>query len=337
MGQVLGIHHVTAIAGDPQRNLDFYAGVLGLRLVKRTVNFDDPHSYHLYYGDATGSPGSLMTFFPWPGARRGRAGAGQAAVAALAVRPGALGFWDERLRRHGVHHDGPRRRGRGADAEEVLAFDDPDGLRLELVAHPGAEGRPAWDGAPGVSAEHAVHGLHGVTLWVDATARTERVLADVLGFRYVHEDGATWRYAAGDGGPGTLVDLKPVGTSTPGVGGAGTIHHVAFTVADDAAELAVRARAAEARLHPTPVIDRQYFRSVYFREPGGALFELATRPPGFAVDEPPDHLGERLVLPPRYERDRAAIEAVLPRLHLAGSAAPQPADSPARPVTGRKT
>ncbi len=322
MGQVLGIHHVTAIAGDPQRNLDFYAGVLGLRLVKRTVNFDDPQTYHLYYGDEVGRPGSLLTFFPWPGARRGRQGAGQAAVTALAIRPGAVGFWVERLLRHNVRYDGPTRRGAGADAEQVLAFRDPDGLALELVAHPAAEARPAWGGAPGVPAHHAVRGLHAVTLWADDAFATERVLVDTLGFRPVREDGPTRRYAAGGGGPGALVDVRAVGGFPPGAGGAGAVHHVAFAVADDAAELAVRARVAAAGLAPTPVIDRQYFHSVYFREPGGVLFELATHPPGFAVDEPAEHLGERLMLPPQYETQRAQIEAVLPRLHLPGVAAP---------------
>jgi predicted esterase/catechol 2,3-dioxygenase-like lactoylglutathione lyase family enzyme len=215
-----------------------------------------------------------------------------------------------------VRHEGPWTRGAGADAEHVLAFEDPDGLNVELVAHAAAEGRAAWGGAPRIPPAHAIHGLHGVTLWVDNTARTERTLADVLGFRFVREDGATWRYAARDGGPGTLVDLKPVDLSGVGAAGAGTVHHVAFAVVDDAAELAVRTRAAAERLHPPPVIDRQYFQSVYFREPGGVLIELATCLPGFSADEPIERLGERLTLRARYESERAAIEAVLPRLQL---------------------
>jgi glyoxalase family protein len=209
MSQLLGIHHVTAIAGDPQRNLDFYAGTLGLRLVKRTVNFDDSQSYHLYYGDGVGRPGSLLTFFPWPGAAPGRAGIEQVAVTALAIRPGAVGFWIERLLRHNVRYDGPRRRGAGADAAQVLAFRDPDGLLLELVAHPAAEGRPAWGDAPGIPAHHAIHGLHAVTLWVHDAAPTERTLVDTLGFRALGEDGTTRRYAAGDGGPGTWSTSEP--------------------------------------------------------------------------------------------------------------------------------
>ena len=317
MTDVLGIHHVTAIASDPQRNLDFYVGLLGLRFVKRTVNFDDPQTYHFYFGDEVGTPGSLLTFFPWPGARRGRQGPGQVAVTSFAVLPGAVGFWIERLLRHGVAYEGPAKRGpAGAEAEQVIAFRDPDGLMLEIVSHAGAEARPAWAGAHGIAREHAIRGFHGVTLWVEQGADTERVLVDTLGFRPVREDGTTRRFAAGDGGPGTLVDVRSVGGFVPGVGGAGTVHHVAWRVADDAAQLAAREQMIETGLQPTPVIDRTYFHSVYFREPGGVLYELATDPPGMAIDEPVEHLGERLALPPQYEPHRAAIEAVLPPIHL---------------------
>lgn len=316
MPNVLGLHHVTAIASDPQRNLDFYVGFLGLRFVKRTVNFDDPQTYHFYFGDEVGTPGSIMTFFPWPGARRGRQGAGQVAVTSFAISPGAVGFWIERLRRHNVKYDGPTTRGSGADAEQVIAFRDPDGLMLELVGHPAAEARPAWGGAPGISPEHAIHGFHGVTLWVESGEATERVLTDTLGLRPVREDGATRRFAAGDGGPSTIVDVRTVGEFVHGLGGAGTVHHVAFAVEDDAAQQAVRERVVQDGLHPTPVIDRKYFRSVYFREPAGVLYELATNLPGFTVDEPVDRLGERLMLPPQYEPHRAEIEAILPRIHL---------------------
>lgn len=317
MASVLGIHHVTAIASDPQRNLDFYAGLLGLRLVKRTVNFDDPETYHFYFGDEVGTPGSILTFFPWPGARRGRQGTGQVAVTSFSVLPSALGYWLERLVRHGIDHEGPRRRGPdGAAAEQVIAFRDPDGLMLEIVAHAGAEARPAWGQAPGIPREHAIHGFHGVTLWLDRGDATERVLVDTLGFRPVHEDGTTRRYAVGDGGPGRLVDVRSIGGFLTGAGGAGTVHHVAWSVATDDEELAVRERVEQAGLSPTPVIDRSYFHSVYFREPGGVLFELATNTPGFATDEPVERLGERLMLPPQYEPHRAQIEAVLPPIHL---------------------
>jgi glyoxalase family protein len=317
MAQVLGIHHVTAIASDPQRNLDFYAGLLGLRLVKRTVNFDDPQTYHLYYGDEVGTPGSIMTFFPWPGARRGRQGARQVAVTSFAVLPGALGFWIERLLRHGVSYEGPLKRGPSrSQSEQVISFRDPDGLMLELVADAAAEARLAWDGAPGISREKAIHGFHGITLWVGDGETTERVLIDTLGFRTVSEEGRTRRFEVGDGGPGSFVNVRSIGGFVEGIGGAGTVHHVAWRVPDNAAQLAARERVVEAGLHPTPVIDRNYFHSVYFREPGGVLYELATNPPGFAIDEPVERLGERLMLPPQYEAQRAEIEAILPRIHL---------------------
>jgi len=317
MTQVLGIHHVTAIASDPQRNLDFYTGVLGLRLVKRTVNFDDPETYHLYFGDDLGHPGSLLTFFPWPGAYRGRQGSGQVAVTSFAVPPGALGFWLQRLLHHGVAYEGPVKRSPdGGESEQVISFQDPDGLLLEIVAHPGAEARSAWGEGAGIPREHAIHGFHRVTLWVEGGDPTEQVLVHTLGLRPVSQDGGTRRYAAGDGGPGMLVDVRSIGGFPRGVGGAGTVHHVAWRVADDAAQLELREQVIHAGLDPTPVIDRQYFHSVYFREPGGVLFALATDPPGFTIDEPAERLGEGLMLPPQYEAHRAEIETVLPPLHL---------------------
>ena len=212
MTSVLGIHHVTAIAGDPQRNLDFYVGLLGLRFIKRTVNFDDPQTYHFYFADETGTPGSVLTFFPWPGARRGRQSAGQVAVTAFAVSPAALGFWVERLVRHSVPFEGPTKREVGAATERVLAFRDHDGLMLEIVAHASAETRPAWRGAPGIDAAHAIRGFHSVTLWEEKHDATERLLIDTLGFRAVGEDQTTRRYAVGDGGAGTLVDVREIGS-----------------------------------------------------------------------------------------------------------------------------
>ena len=330
MSSLSGIHHVTAIASDPQRNLDFYAGVLGLRLVKRTVNFDDPQTYHFYFGDEVGTPGSIMTFFPWPGARRGRQGSGQVAVTSFAVLPGAIGFWIERLLRHNVAYEGPVRRGPGRDAEHVLAFKDHDGLMLEIVGSPGAESRPAWAGAPGIPLQHAIHGFHGVTLWVEDGDATERVLIDTLGFRALHEDGTTRRYTVGDGGPGAFVDVRTIGGFGRALGGAGTVHHVAFALPDDDAQLAMRDRVLSAGLHPTPVIDRSYFHSVYFREPGGVLYELATAVPGFTIDESVARLGEALKLPPQYEPNRAEIEAALPRVHL-------PTSSPATSMFAETT
>ncbi|HJQ19540.1 MAG TPA: VOC family protein [Gemmatimonadaceae bacterium] len=326
MTSVLGIHHVTAIASDPQRNLDFYAGLLGLRFVKRTVNFDDPHTYHFYFGDDVGRPGSIMTFFPWPRAFRGRQGVGQAAVTSFAIAPRAIGFWLQRLLQHGVKFDGPTKR---ANAEQAISFRDHDGLMIELVAHESAEARPVWGGAPGIPASDAIHGFHSVTLWEEGGDGTERVLLDMLGFRPATESDGTRRYVSGDAGAGTIVDVRSVGGFVGGRPGAGTVHHVAFRAADDAAQLSLRSQLLKNGYDPTPVIDRNYFHSVYFREPGGVLFELATDAPGFTVDEPVDQLGENLRLPAQFERARSEIEAVLPRIHLPGANEPPLAASDA--------
>ncbi|MEO8336757.1 MAG: ring-cleaving dioxygenase [bacterium] len=310
MATSLGIHHVTGIARDAQQNVDFYAGVLGLRLVKRTVNFDDPGSYHLYYGDELGSPGSILTFFPWPRARSGRTGVGEVAVTSLAISPRSIGYWLERFVTMGVEHSVPSRR----FGESVIAFKDRDGLQLELVATESAERRGAWTGAT-TPAEHAIHGVHSVTLWEHSLEQTERALVKGLGFRSAATEGTTTRFEIGDGGASKIVDVRVVGGFLAPVGGAGVIHHVAFRAEDDASALVLRDTMIELGMHPTPVIDRQYFHSVYYREPGGVLFELATDAPGFAIDESLDELGTALKLPPQYEPSRAGIERKLGPLH----------------------
>ena len=306
---IAGIHHVTAMAGDPQANVDFYTGVLGLRLVKKTVNFDDPGTYHLYYGDEVGHPGTIMTFFPWPMARRGVQGAGQATVTAFSVPEGSLGFWTERLKSLGILFDGPKTR----FEEEVLTVLDPDGLRLELVARGGDE-RPGWEKGP-VPAEHAVRGFDGVTLTEWNLDVTEGVLAGTLGFQRVGEHRDRVRFAAGYGG-GSRVDVLASPSAARGHISAGTVHHVAFRAADETDQLAWREAIAEADLYVTPVLDRQYFRSIYFREPGGVLFEIATDPPGFTRDEPVESLGTALKLPPWLEESRSRIEEVLPPIEV---------------------
>ena len=317
MNVIRGIHHVTAIAGQAQANLDFYAGILGLRFVKRTVNFDDPHTYHFYFGDEAGTPGSIMTFFPWPKARRGRQGTGQIAVTSFTILPSAIGFWVERLVRHGIAFEGPTRRWTAAGRGEItLAFKDQDGLMLQLVGHPAAEGRPAWEHAPGISRDQAIHGIHTVELWEERGEATAELLTGTLGFRPLDEEDGTRRFAVGDGGPGAIVDVRHVGGFMRGTGGVGTVHHVAWCVDDDEAEVALRQHVIAAGVQPTPVIDRTYFHSVYFREPGGVLFELATSQPGFTLDEPLETLGMELKLPPQYESRRAEIEAVLEPVHL---------------------
>jgi glyoxalase family protein len=307
----MSIHHVTAIAGDPQRNLDFYAGVLGLRLVKLTVNFDDPGSYHLYFGDELGRPGSILTFFPWPNGRRGRQGTGQVGTVSLAIPPASLGFWVERLVQHGVEFVGPTRR----FDEQVLAFNDPDGLLLELVATPRVEDVAPWADGP-VPAGHAVRGLHGGTIWEDGDQGTAEFLTGQLGFRRLGEEGDRLRFESAAAGAGTVLDLRRVPGFWAGGTGVGTVHHIAFRAGSDEAQLQQRARLAQAGFDVTPVVDRQYFRSVYFREPGGVLFEIATDAPGFTRDEPAAELGTHLMLPPMYEPLRERIEQTLPPVRL---------------------
>jgi catechol 2,3-dioxygenase-like lactoylglutathione lyase family enzyme len=311
---VLGVHHVTAIAGDPQRNIDFYAGVLGLRLVKLTVNFDDPGSYHLYYGDDVGHPGTILTFFAWPGGHRGRRGAGQIAAISLAAPEDTVAYWSERLRQHGVAVEGPTAR----FDEQVLAFHDPEGLALELVATAAARERAGWEEGP-VAPEHAVRGVHAVTLWEEGGAATARLLTETLGFRPMQEAGATTRYGVGAGSPGALVDVRDV-RQTPellrGQIAVGNVHHVAWRTPTDEEQLAWRERLAALGVHVTHVLDREYFHSIYFHEPGGVLFEIATDPPGFTVDEAPERLGTSLRLPPWLEPQRATIERELPSVRL---------------------
>ena len=306
-----GIHHVTGIAGNPQRNLDFYAGILGLRLVKRTVNFDDPTTYHFYFGDEQGSPGSILTFFPWPDARRGRQGGGQVAVTSFAILPSSVGFWIERLIRKQVDFEQPVAR---YEDERVIAFKDHDGFMGELVAHPAAEGGRGWAGA-GVPAEHAIRGLYSVTLWLDVCELTGQLLTNTLGFQLVREQGSIYRYTTGEGGPGSIVDLRCVPGIWRGVMGAGTVHHIAFRAATDVEQLAVRTELTSFGYNVTPQMDRDYFRSIYFREPGGVLFEIATDGPGFSVDEQPQALGQSLKLPQWLEPRRFEIEALLPNIH----------------------
>lgn len=315
MHRATGLHHVTAIAGDPQRNVDFYAGVLGLRLAKTTVNFDDPTTYHFYFGDATGAPGSILTFFPWSDLPRGRAGSGQAASVSLAIPAESVGWWVQRLVAAGVPHDTPVRR----FGEPVITLRDHDGMQVDLVGTEGDAAAP-WPAMP-VPPEHAVRGLHGATLWVPGSAGTAAVLAGPLGWTEVGREAGLTRFAPAEGaGPG-VIDVRDAGGFPGGRMGVGTIHHVAFRVADDPAQDAVRAAVQRAGLGASPRMDRSYFRSVYFREPGGVLFELATDGPGMLIDEPFDTLGQSLRLPPRYEAMRPELERVLPPIRIPGPAA----------------
>ncbi len=306
-----GIHHVTAIAGDPQRNLNFYAGVLGLRLVKLTVNYDDPGTYHFYYGDETGHPGSIVTFFPWRDAPKGRSGVGQISILSLSILPEAIGYWVGRLIHYGVSYHGPERRW----DETVLSFQDPDGMGLELVGHAGAEQRAGWSGGP-VPAESAIRGVFGVTLLEHGLEPTGPILTDVLGFAATRSHETRFRYEAPGQGPGRVVDLRVAGGFWGGIMGVGTVHHVAYRVPDEPTQLQARSDILGAGLSATPVMDRRYFHSVYFREPGGVLFEIATDRPGFLVDEPMDALGTRLMLPAWLESTRPSLERQLPPISL---------------------
>jgi glyoxalase family protein len=305
---IVGLHHVTAIASDPQRNLDFYTQVLGLRFVKRTVNFDDPGTYHFYFGDDAGSPGTILTFFPWPHARPGLAGAGETTHTAFSVPLDSLDFWKQRLDRKGITGHLSTR-----FSEHLLTLTDPDGMKLELVGHaatiPGNP--PRFSDVP---PEHAIRGFFGVTLLersLEATAAT----LDLLGFQQIAEEGHRHRFAAGGSALGNHIDLLVDALAPFGRTGAGTVHHIAFRAPDDAAQLAWRKEIAR-HTSITPVQDRTYFHSVYFHEPGGVLFELATDPPGFTLDEPLESLGEALRIPDWLEPQRSAIEQRLAPLHL---------------------
>jgi glyoxalase family protein len=307
-----GIHHVTAIAGQAARNLNFYTRILGLRLVKKTVNFDDPGTYHFYFGDESGRPGTILTFFPWEYAALGREGAGLAHTTLFRVPQTALAAWSERFLNQGVRHASQRVR----FDEPVLPFTDPDGMNLALVGVPGAEQEAAWaDGA--VPAEQAIRGFHGVSLWQRAAAATGAVLTDVLGFKEEARESGHIRYRANDG-MGGIVDLREAPALSEGRLGRGSVHHIAFRARDDQEQAEMGRRLhTEHGLQATAQKDRQYFRSIYFREPGGVLFEIATDEPGFAIDEPLAQLGASLKLPPFLEPRRRELQNLLPALEPA--------------------
>jgi glyoxalase family protein len=305
-----GIHHVTAITADAQKNIDFYCGVLGLRLVKLTVNFDDPGSYHVYYGDELGHPGTIITFFAWPGGRRGRIGPPQVAATSFAVPAGALEFWSERLQEHDADvHPAASRLG-----EPVLSFADPDGLRLEMVAAGQPRGHVATGGP--VDQEHAIRGFAGVTLCEEGYENTAKLLVDVMGFHAEDSEGNRFRYRAADGEVGAAVDLLCTPDAPKGTMGTGVVHHVAFRTPDDPQQQAWRGELARLGYNVSPIMDRTYFHSIYFREPGGVLFEIATDSPGFTTDQHAGELGTNLMLPEQFEPYRARLEKELPRLRL---------------------
>lgn len=301
-----GLHHVTAIASNPQRNVDFYAGVLGLRLIKKTVNFDAPDVYHLYYGDETGSPGTIMTFFPFGEIQRGRRGTGQLTYTTFAVPTGSLDFWIKRLAKLDIPFTGPFTRFN----EEVIQFEDFDGLGVELVQTPDDArklGFTAWTSGT-IPAEYAIRGFHTVSLHEITGDRTIRLLTEQMQHRLIAQEGDRMRFEVGAGGSGSFVDVIAAAADKRGLNGAGTVHHVAFSSETDKTQLEIRETLIDAGFDVTPVLDRNYFHSIYYREPGGILFEIATNPPGFGVDEDVKSLGSALKLPSWYEPKRDLIE-----------------------------
>lgn len=310
-----GIHHVTAIAGDPHRNFGFYTRDLGLRFVKKTVNFDDPGTYHFYYGDETGQPGSILTFFPWEGAPEGRRGVGETHQTSFRVPQRSLGYWTQRFVEKGIKFEALEKR----FGESVLAFSDPDGMALALVGIAGAENEPAWSNGD-VPVEHAIRGFQGVTLLLDDATKTAKVLTDVFGFKETAREGSIIRFQEPGDAQGSVVDIYEAKGFLRGRQGRGSVHHIAFRAKDDAEQASMAEKLVnEHGLHPTEQKDRNYFRSIYFREPGGVLFEVATDIPGFAVDEPAETLGRDLKLPGFLEPHRKEIEAILPELEGAVS------------------
>lgn len=303
---VNGLHHVTALAGDTQRNVDFYTQILGLRLVKKTVNFDAPDVYHLYYGDETGSPGSIMTFFPYGNIPRGRKGAGQLTYTAFSVPVAGMQFWLDRLQQFQIAHTMPLRR----FEESYIRFDDFDGTGIELVFNDN-DARPGYSNGQ-IPAEFAVRGFHTVTLEQIRPERTIELLTNPMQHWLVAEEADLLRFEAGKGGSGNYIDIHVNPSALRALQGAGSVHHVAFSTDTDETQLQIQQLLAEGGYQVTPVQDRNYFHSIYFREPGGVLFEIATNPPGFAIDEPVESLGTSLKLPPQYEARRAKLEEILP-------------------------
>jgi glyoxalase family protein len=306
MSLITGIHHVTALAGSPQKNIDFYAGILGLRLVKKTVNFDAPEIYHFYYGNETGQPGSILTFFPYGDIMKGRHGKGMLNTTSFSVPLSSLEYWENRLKKFNINYKQPQERFN----EVFIYFEDGDGLGLELVFNDKDERQGFSYG--NIPIENSIKGFYNVEIWEEGYERTAAVLTQQLDHTLIAEKGNRFRFAATDA-PGNYIDILCAPDSLKGLGGNGTVHHIAFATANKKTQEEARIKIAQRMLNPTPILDRQYFTSIYFREPGGVLFEVATAEPGFMIDEDKEHLGESLKLPSWYEKHRTVIEeAVTP-------------------------
>lgn len=307
--EILGLHHITAIAGNAQRNYDFYTKVLGLRLVKKTVNFDDPGTYHFYYGNEEGAPGTILTFFPWENIGQGNIGTGMATEIGYSVPQGSLDFWEDRFKQFAVSYS-PRAEKFG---EIFLPFKDPDGLMINLIVPNIVDERKPWETAD-IKIESATKGFHNVTLMLNKKDRTEKILIDIFGYKFVSQEGNRFRYQTDAVKNASIIDIIESPEGKRGNNAGGTNHHVAFRVADENVQMAFREKLVKNYLQVTPKINRDYFYSIYFREPGGVLFEIATDNPGFAVDEPLADLGMQLQLPVQYEAARHDIEKILPVL-----------------------
>lgn len=308
MSTITGIHHITAIAGNAQRNFDFYTKTLGLRLIKKTVNFDDPHTYHFYYGDYNGTPGTILTFFPWEGIVSGRRGTGQATEIGYSVPAGSLEFWRKRFEERRVLFNNPATK----FGEEYLTFLDPDGLKFEMVATGAEDSRQPYTTSE-VNEGVATKGFHNVTLTLENIKGTADVLK-LLGYELKAQEVNRYRFALTTNAQPSYVDLVEVPGEKRGHVAGGSVHHVAFRVPDNETQMAYRSIIEDKGFNITPQIDRNYFNSLYFREPGGVLFEIATDQPGFAVDEPVATLGTALKLPAQYEANREEIEKHLPKI-----------------------
>ncbi len=331
---ILGIHHITAIAGDPQKNINFYTGFLGLRLVKLTVNFDDPQTYHFYYGDDIGRPGTILTFFPWQHMPRGFRGTGQVVTTSFLIPENSTDYWMDRLESHGVGFTGPNQR--FCNEEQVITFYDPDGMELELVAHRIAEERKnhVWRDGP-IPQEYAIRGFYSATISLEGYERTAAILTENMGFSKSKTEGNRFRFEIknkekiidefysnkekrqlGILDSASAVDIVCLPYTQRGSMGVGTVHHIAWRTPTDESQIMMRKKIVNTGLDATPIIDRTYFHSVYFREPGGVLFEIATDQPGFMVDQMEEDLGQKLLLPKWFEPDRKYLEKVLPKINI---------------------
>lgn len=305
--KILGLHHITAIAGDAKRNFNFYSNILGLRFIKKTVNFDDPGTYHFYFGDEAGSAGTILTFFPWgEGIQQGRKGSGMATEIGYSVPKGSLDFWQERFEKYNVIYNKPAEK----FGEKYLTFLDPDGLKLELIESKTEDNRKPWE-TDEVKADVATRGFHNITLTLNSIIATAAILTEIFGYKLIEQNVNRYRYATDAVENAAIVDLVELEEEKRGHVANGSVHHVAFRVPNDEVLMHFREKIEDYGLSITPQIDRNYFHSLYFREPGGVLFEIATDNPGFTVDESLEELGKNLKLPAQYESDRAAIEAHL--------------------------